>query len=77
MWEKERRGIKISGTLSRTHTHILRAQNNAILVGIGTILADDPQLNCRLPGMEMRSPVRIILDADLSIPLMRKLSKQP
>ncbi|CAK01680.1 bifunctional diaminohydroxyphosphoribosylaminopyrimidine deaminase/5-amino-6-(5-phosphoribosylamino)uracil reductase RibD [Bartonella tribocorum] len=65
--------IRISGALSHTHTHILRAQNNAILVGIGTILADDPQLNCRLPGMEMRSPIRIILDADLSIPLEAKV----
>lgn len=65
--------IKISGALSHTHTHILRAQNNAILVGIGTILADDPQLNCRLPGMEVRSPIRIILDADLSIPLNAKV----
>ncbi|GAA5105031.1 bifunctional diaminohydroxyphosphoribosylaminopyrimidine deaminase/5-amino-6-(5-phosphoribosylamino)uracil reductase RibD [Bartonella jaculi] len=62
-------GIKISGMISHTHTHILRAQNNAIMVGIGTILADNPQLNCRLPGLEMRSPTRIILDTDLSIPL--------
>ncbi|PIT69392.1 bifunctional diaminohydroxyphosphoribosylaminopyrimidine deaminase/5-amino-6-(5-phosphoribosylamino)uracil reductase RibD [Bartonella tribocorum] len=71
--KKEEGGIKISGTLSHTHTHILRAQNDAILVGIGTILADDPQLNCRLPGMEMRLPIRIILDADLSIPLDAKV----
>ncbi|WP_208440574.1 bifunctional diaminohydroxyphosphoribosylaminopyrimidine deaminase/5-amino-6-(5-phosphoribosylamino)uracil reductase RibD [Bartonella raoultii] len=66
-------GIKISGVTSHMYTHILRAQNNAILVGIGTILADDPQLNCRLPGMEMRSPIRIILDASLSIPLDAKV----
>ncbi|EJF75565.1 riboflavin biosynthesis protein RibD [Bartonella sp. DB5-6] len=71
--KKGQGGIKISGTISHTHTHILRAQNNAILVGIGTILADDPQLNCRLPGMEMRSPIRIILDADLCIPLDAKV----
>ncbi|WP_375665621.1 bifunctional diaminohydroxyphosphoribosylaminopyrimidine deaminase/5-amino-6-(5-phosphoribosylamino)uracil reductase RibD [Bartonella sp. TT121SHDZB] len=71
--KREKGGIKISGTLSHTHTHILRAQNNAIMVGIGTILADDPQLNCRLPGLEMRSPIRIILDTDLSIPLDAKV----
>ncbi|WP_375633148.1 MULTISPECIES: bifunctional diaminohydroxyphosphoribosylaminopyrimidine deaminase/5-amino-6-(5-phosphoribosylamino)uracil reductase RibD [unclassified Bartonella] len=71
--KREKGSVKISGTLSHAHTHILRAQNNAILVGIGTILADDPQLNCRLPGMEMRSPIRIILDADLSIPLDAKV----
>ncbi|WP_332065623.1 bifunctional diaminohydroxyphosphoribosylaminopyrimidine deaminase/5-amino-6-(5-phosphoribosylamino)uracil reductase RibD [Bartonella sp. CB189] len=68
-------GIKVSGVISHTHTHILRAQNNAILVGIGTILADDPQLNCRLPGLGMRSPVRIILDTDLRIPLNTKVVK--
>ncbi|MET3589658.1 diaminohydroxyphosphoribosylaminopyrimidine deaminase/5-amino-6-(5-phosphoribosylamino)uracil reductase [Bartonella silvatica] len=66
-------GVKISGMISHTHTHMLRAQNNAILVGIGTILADDPQLNCRLPGMEMRSPIRVVLDAGLRIPLDAKV----
>ncbi|MCZ2159028.1 bifunctional diaminohydroxyphosphoribosylaminopyrimidine deaminase/5-amino-6-(5-phosphoribosylamino)uracil reductase RibD [Bartonella sp. 220] len=71
--KKGQGGIKISGMISHTYTHILRAQNNAILVGIGTILADDPQLNCRLPGMERRSPIRVILDADLCIPLDAKV----
>ncbi|ENN94606.1 bifunctional diaminohydroxyphosphoribosylaminopyrimidine deaminase/5-amino-6-(5-phosphoribosylamino)uracil reductase RibD [Bartonella vinsonii] len=71
--KKGQGGIKISGMTSHTYTHILRAKNNAILVGIGTILADDPQLNCRLPGMEMRSPIRVILDADLCIPLDAKV----
>ncbi|EJF87932.1 riboflavin biosynthesis protein RibD [Bartonella vinsonii subsp. arupensis OK-94-513] len=71
--KKGQGGIKISGMTSHTYTHILRAQNNAILVGIGTILADDPQLSCRLPGMEMRSPIRVILDADLCIPLDAKV----
>ncbi|WP_035007743.1 bifunctional diaminohydroxyphosphoribosylaminopyrimidine deaminase/5-amino-6-(5-phosphoribosylamino)uracil reductase RibD [Candidatus Bartonella washoeensis] len=71
--KKGQGGIKISGVTSHTHTHILRAQNNAIIVGIGTVLADDPQLNCRLPGMEMRSPIRIILDTDLCIPLNAKV----
>ncbi|WP_455478924.1 bifunctional diaminohydroxyphosphoribosylaminopyrimidine deaminase/5-amino-6-(5-phosphoribosylamino)uracil reductase RibD [Bartonella sp. B23] len=71
--KKGQGGIKISGMISHTHTHILRAQNNAILVGVGTILADDPQLNCRLPGMETRSPIRVILDSDLRIPLDAKV----
>ncbi|ALE03854.1 Diaminohydroxyphosphoribosylaminopyrimidine deaminase [Bartonella ancashensis] len=66
-------GIRISGVASRKYVHILRARSDAIMVGIGTILADDPQLSCRLPGLEMRSPVRIILDKNLRIPLNAKV----
>jgi diaminohydroxyphosphoribosylaminopyrimidine deaminase/5-amino-6-(5-phosphoribosylamino)uracil reductase len=53
--------------------HLLRAQTDAILVGIGTVLADDPQLNCRLPGMAARSPVRVVLDQSLRIPASSQL----
>jgi diaminohydroxyphosphoribosylaminopyrimidine deaminase/5-amino-6-(5-phosphoribosylamino)uracil reductase len=60
--------IAITGEAARSRVHLLRAQSDAILVGIGTVLADDPLLTCRLPGMAARSPVRIVLDRALRMP---------
>jgi diaminohydroxyphosphoribosylaminopyrimidine deaminase/5-amino-6-(5-phosphoribosylamino)uracil reductase len=54
--------VWVTGPDARAHGHLLRARNDAILVGRGTILADDPTLTCRLPGMSCRSPVRVVLD---------------
>jgi diaminohydroxyphosphoribosylaminopyrimidine deaminase/5-amino-6-(5-phosphoribosylamino)uracil reductase len=65
--------VAITGEAARARVHLLRAQCDAILVGIGTVLADDPHLTCRLPGMEARSPVRVVLDRALRIPGTSKL----
>lgn len=65
--------VAITGEASRARVHLMRAESDAILVGIGTVLADDPELTCRLPGMEDRSPIRIVLDAGLRTPLGAKL----
>jgi diaminohydroxyphosphoribosylaminopyrimidine deaminase / 5-amino-6-(5-phosphoribosylamino)uracil reductase len=47
--------------------------NDAILIGVGTAFADDPLLTCRLPGMAARSPVRVVLDTSLRLPLTSAL----
>jgi diaminohydroxyphosphoribosylaminopyrimidine deaminase/5-amino-6-(5-phosphoribosylamino)uracil reductase len=63
-----RRPAAITGEGARTRVHLMRAMNDAILTGIGTVLADDPLLTCRLPGMAGRSPVRVVLDTHLRLP---------
>ncbi len=60
--------VAITGEAARARVHLLRAQSDAILVGIGTVRADDPLLTCRLPGMGARSPVRVVLDRALRLP---------
>ncbi|MGE0604519.1 MAG: bifunctional diaminohydroxyphosphoribosylaminopyrimidine deaminase/5-amino-6-(5-phosphoribosylamino)uracil reductase RibD [Xanthobacteraceae bacterium] len=64
-----RKPARISGPVSMAEAHILRATSDAIMVGSGTVLADNPKLDCRLPGMEDRSPIRVVLDGALRIPL--------
>ncbi len=53
--------------------HLMRARHDAIMIGVDTALADDPQLTVRLPGMETRSPVRVVLDSRLRLPPTYKL----
>jgi diaminohydroxyphosphoribosylaminopyrimidine deaminase/5-amino-6-(5-phosphoribosylamino)uracil reductase len=65
--------VAITGEAAKARVHLLRAQCDAILVGIGTVRADDPLLTCRLPGMEARSPVRVVLDRSLRISGTSKL----
>ena len=67
--------VAITGPLSRAQVHTQRAEMDAILVGIGTAIADDPELTVRLEGLEDRSPVRIVLDRHLRLPLTSKLVK--
>jgi diaminohydroxyphosphoribosylaminopyrimidine deaminase/5-amino-6-(5-phosphoribosylamino)uracil reductase len=62
-----RKPVAITGEAAKARVHLLRAQCDAILVGIGTVQADDPLLTCRLPGMEASSPVRVVLDRSLRI----------
>jgi len=63
----------ISGPPARERAHALRASHDAIMVGTGTVIADDPQLTCRLPGLDQRSPVRVVIDRHLRIPSAARL----
>jgi diaminohydroxyphosphoribosylaminopyrimidine deaminase/5-amino-6-(5-phosphoribosylamino)uracil reductase len=65
----------ITSGAARSHAHRLRAQFDAILTGIGTVLADDPELTVRLPGIDCRHQPRIIADRRLRLPLTSKLVK--
>jgi diaminohydroxyphosphoribosylaminopyrimidine deaminase / 5-amino-6-(5-phosphoribosylamino)uracil reductase len=58
----------ITGPAAREHAHLLRATHDAILVGTDTVIADDPQLTCRLPGLAEHSPVRVVIDRQLRVP---------
>jgi diaminohydroxyphosphoribosylaminopyrimidine deaminase/5-amino-6-(5-phosphoribosylamino)uracil reductase len=65
--------VAITGEAVRERVHLLRAHSDAIMVGIGTVLADDPLLTCRLPGMAKDSPVRIVADSMLRLPVSSRL----
>lgn len=67
--------VAITGPEARRQVHIMRAESDAILVGIGTAVADDPDLRCRLEGLEQRSPIRIVLDRKLRLPPTSKLAQ--
>jgi diaminohydroxyphosphoribosylaminopyrimidine deaminase/5-amino-6-(5-phosphoribosylamino)uracil reductase len=64
----------ITGATSRLFVHKVRNQVDAVLIGVGTVLADNPQLTCRLPGG--RDPLRVVLDGHLRIPLRSCLLRQ-
>lgn len=63
----------ITGAAARHEVHALRARHDAILVGSGTVLADDPDLTCRIPGMERVPMLRVVADARLRTPEASRL----
>ncbi|MGX5848836.1 bifunctional diaminohydroxyphosphoribosylaminopyrimidine deaminase/5-amino-6-(5-phosphoribosylamino)uracil reductase RibD [Mesorhizobium sp. PL10] len=65
--------VAITGDIARREVYLMRAEADGILVGIGTALEDDPALTVRLPGLENRSPARIVLDRQIRLPEASKL----
>lgn len=65
--------IAITGAEARRQVHVMRMEADAIIVGLGTVIEDDPLLTVRLPGLEQRSPDRIILDCRAMTPLASAL----
>ncbi|MGE0424212.1 MAG: bifunctional diaminohydroxyphosphoribosylaminopyrimidine deaminase/5-amino-6-(5-phosphoribosylamino)uracil reductase RibD [Reyranellaceae bacterium] len=63
----------ITGVDARARGQLLRAEHDAIMIGIGTAAADDPELTCRLPGLGDRSPVRIVIDSRARLDRASKL----
>jgi diaminohydroxyphosphoribosylaminopyrimidine deaminase/5-amino-6-(5-phosphoribosylamino)uracil reductase len=64
----------VTGKAARAHARVLRSQHDAILVGVGTVLADNPRLTVRLPGAGC--PLRVVLDGHLRTPPSARLIRQ-
>jgi diaminohydroxyphosphoribosylaminopyrimidine deaminase/5-amino-6-(5-phosphoribosylamino)uracil reductase len=63
----------ITGAESRRLVHVLRGQNDAVMIGASTLMADDPDLTCRLPGYAHRPIVRIVADSRLRTPVTARI----
>jgi diaminohydroxyphosphoribosylaminopyrimidine deaminase / 5-amino-6-(5-phosphoribosylamino)uracil reductase len=63
----------ITGEPARKAAHLLRYRHDAVMIGVGTALADDPDLTCRLPGMERPAKVRVVVDSHLRTNLTSRL----
>jgi diaminohydroxyphosphoribosylaminopyrimidine deaminase / 5-amino-6-(5-phosphoribosylamino)uracil reductase len=66
--------LMITGEVANRKIHLMRSHADAIMVGVGTVLADDPLLNVRLPGLESRSPIRIVIDSSLRSPASARIA---
>ena len=65
----------ITGSDARARVHLMRARSDAVLVGVGSVLADDPSLDVRLPGLEAIHPIRVVADTRLQTPLTSTLAR--
>lgn len=67
------RRVAITGPQANAQVHLLRALSDVICIGIGTARADDPSLTCRLPGLEGRSPLRLVIDRAFALPVSARM----
>jgi diaminohydroxyphosphoribosylaminopyrimidine deaminase/5-amino-6-(5-phosphoribosylamino)uracil reductase len=76
-----RQRVAITGPQVQARVHLMRAASDAVVIGVGTALADNPLLTCRLPGMAGHSPIRVVLDTHLRLPeeceLVRSIETAP
>lgn len=63
----------LTGEPARRAAHAMRGRHDAVLVGVGTVLADDPELTCRIAGFRKAPLVRVVIDSHLRTPLMSRL----
>lgn len=70
------RRTAITGPETRARVHLLRAQSDAILIGMTTALVDDPELTCRLPGLEHRSPAPFVMSRSRDLPPQSHLARR-
>ena len=63
----------ITNSFSRGRVHLMRSQHDCIITSYKTIIKDNPMLNCRIKGLESRSPARIIIDKNLKTPINSKI----
>ena len=74
-YTKNKKKTWITNKYSRGRVHLMRSTHDCIITGCGTVIDDNPLFNCRIPGLEDRSPSRVILDKKLKIPLGCKIIK--
>jgi diaminohydroxyphosphoribosylaminopyrimidine deaminase/5-amino-6-(5-phosphoribosylamino)uracil reductase len=69
----ERESQWLTGEAARRAAHAMRGRHDAVLVGVGTVLTDNPELTCRIDGFQHAKLVRVVVDSHLRTPLMSKL----
>jgi diaminohydroxyphosphoribosylaminopyrimidine deaminase/5-amino-6-(5-phosphoribosylamino)uracil reductase len=65
--------LRITGPIADLRVQVMRSTHEAIMVGVGTVLGDDPALTVRLPGVD-RKPLRVVLDTHLRLPERSRLA---